>query len=683
MPEQPTLDPSAFAPSSSCETCHPDHYGQWQQSMHAYAMVDPVFRALVGVRQADYGGEQDQFCTQCHSAIATRGGEIVDGFSFDDLSPIALEGIGCESCHKIAEVVRSHNSGHRLDPGGPLRGPITDPQLESATHEAETADFFKESRFCGGCHDVVEVSGLNLERPYGEWLESPAVESGQTCQSCHMPSRQGSATPGGPMRTLHDHRFIGVDIPLLDDFVDREQRAGIASGVAELLDGSASLGLSAQKALTPGEQIDVVVTVQNQIAGHNLPTGSTFIRELWLEVIARDGQGRLLYETGTFDDNGDLRHHFSEVEPYGDSDLLQFGSTLIDQAGNPTLFPWRGRRNALHRHPTGLRAHLYAFRSHAGRCGWAYRDYGATSLPLPRPVPAARTGTRRAHRQPRHPRYRQRFGHRPHPSPMKWGWAAALALPAVVAAVLLSRARHSPEIEQPSAPTAIPPGQDLGPPCSSASPSAWNRQLTLEVVRGRGVSDREVERAAPASGALLSALRHLAVAAGNHAPPRGRKSRRRLAAAHRQGARARRHRSAGDASAPTMSRGRDRSPAGLRSSRCVNSSPARLPRWTCDCSCCAASPEPRSPLANLLPDLRGLTLGSSSGEELRECLAIDPTAPPAVLIGLDAVAARRPGTIDVTLPHELGHVLGLSHVTDPQLLMAVEPPTCVPLLPPP
>jgi Cytochrome c554 and c-prime len=341
MPKEPTLSPASFKASSSCENCHPTHYGQWRTSMHAYAMVDPVFRALVSVRQADYDGAEDQFCMQCHSAIATRGGEIEPGFSFADLSPIALEGVGCEACHKISSLVRPYNAGHQLAPDGPQHGPLADPALDGANHEATHAPFFSESLFCAGCHDVIEVSGLELERPYGEWLESPSFSQDQTCQDCHMATTQGPAANGGPERTLHDHRFIGVDVPLAEGFATEQEVATLRQGVVELLDGAATIELTAPTTVQAGEQIDLVVSVTNHIQGHNLPTGTTFIRELWVELIATDLDGETIYETGTLDQNGDLRHHFSELDPYGDSDLLLFGATLIDDAGAPVLFPWR------------------------------------------------------------------------------------------------------------------------------------------------------------------------------------------------------------------------------------------------------------------------------------------------------------------------------------------------------
>jgi hypothetical protein len=101
------------------------------------------------------------------------------------------------------------------------------------------------------------------------------------------------------------------------------------------------LRLVGPASVAPGTQLDVLVTVRNEIDAHNLPTGTTFMRQLWLEVVATDATGRVLYSTGELDSNGDLKNHFSAVEPYADHDLVTFGARLTNGAEEPELFPWR------------------------------------------------------------------------------------------------------------------------------------------------------------------------------------------------------------------------------------------------------------------------------------------------------------------------------------------------------
>jgi len=332
-PATPTLAARDFVRASLCGACHARHAQEWGESQHGRAISDPVFQALVAVRQADFDGAQDSFCMQCHTPIGTRGGEVTPGFTFAALSPIVREGVTCEVCHKATRVVRPFGSGLALDAAGPVRGP-----RGSATHGGEASAMFEGSELCAACHDVVELSGLPLERPYAEWLESPAAAEGESCQDCHMPVYRGAIVEGGgPERDLHRHDWVGVDVPLGADVATR---AAARARVAALLEGACALGLDAPTGVADGE-IALTVTIENQVRGHALPTGSTFIRQVWLEVVATDADGVTLYTTGTLDDNGDLMDHWSELAPYGDPDLVTFDSSFVDARGAPELFPWR------------------------------------------------------------------------------------------------------------------------------------------------------------------------------------------------------------------------------------------------------------------------------------------------------------------------------------------------------
>ncbi len=340
MPANPTLNPDDFEESFTCAPCHPTHADEWATSSHAYAMHDPVFRALVERRQEDLNETEDQFCTQCHTAIGTRGGEIPPGFSFDDLSDIALEGVTCVSCHKVVGMERLFNSGHVLDAAAPMMGGIADPQGTLA-HDSEYSDLIQSPEFCGGCHDVVETNGLNLERPLEEWMESAAAGTDETCQSCHMPAREGQAVKEGPLRTIHSHRFKGVSVPLLEGFLPNDEvREVLRAEAKELLESSASLRLGLPEAVKAGTQLDVLVTIQNEITGHNLPSGSNFIRQVWLELTVTDGEGKVLYRTGHLDEDGNLRNIWSKKDPFGDPDLITLTSELLNSDGEPVLFTW-------------------------------------------------------------------------------------------------------------------------------------------------------------------------------------------------------------------------------------------------------------------------------------------------------------------------------------------------------
>jgi len=189
---------------------------------------------------------------------------------------------------------------------------------------------------------VLETNGLNLERPYAEWLESPAEPAGKQCQACHMPTYEGTAAVGiDTERTLHRHRFAGVELPLIPELEQNpDLREQLDAEIDALLATAASLELTLEPSVVPGNQLDLVVTVHNEIDAHNFPTGSTNLRQVWLEITATDGDDNVIYQTGHLDERGDLRNVWSTVAPHSDPDLLLLSSTLIDAAGQPTVFSW-------------------------------------------------------------------------------------------------------------------------------------------------------------------------------------------------------------------------------------------------------------------------------------------------------------------------------------------------------
>jgi hypothetical protein len=349
MPAFPPLAPTDVPSAASCGACHPRQLAEWQGSRHADAMSDRVFQALVSLRQRARQGKEDRFCVQCHGVVGVRSGDVHPGFDFASLSPTSMDGVSCAVCHGADAIVRPNNAGLSLPIDGVVRGGLADPAT-GGVHHSVSAPHLATSLFCASCHDVYELRGLSLERPYEEWLSSPAASPGMTCQDCHMPLYDGKAANGGPDRKgLRSHRFVGFDPPGARTAAEPETRAAFAADLQALLGSAARMEIHAGDAAV-GETLDVVVSVENRIAGHSLPTGSTFVRQCWIELRVTDDAGRAVYESGTLDGNGDLRDRWSSLEPYGDPDLVALSSQLLDQTGEPALFPWEAaehRRNAL------------------------------------------------------------------------------------------------------------------------------------------------------------------------------------------------------------------------------------------------------------------------------------------------------------------------------------------------
>ena len=272
-------------------------------------MIDPVFHAMVRLGQAETEGELDQFCTQCHSPLGVKHDET--RVFFDDaagvfrqategLSPEAMMGVSCEVCHSISSVESRFNANFTMQLDGVRRATIEDP-VPSGAHPSQYSPLFSDSDLCGACHNVVNerFTRVAVEQTMTEWVQS-RFNGAQDCQDCHMPEYQGKAAPQGPERTLHRHFFVGVDVPLVpsDAFPGYDEMRELTT---TLLKESAVLELRP----LPAER-KLVIRIQN-LAGHNLPSGATADREVWVELRIKDTSGAVVLESGTLDENGDLR----------------------------------------------------------------------------------------------------------------------------------------------------------------------------------------------------------------------------------------------------------------------------------------------------------------------------------------------------------------------------------------
>ncbi len=65
-------------------------------------------------------------------------------------------------------------------------------------------------------------------------------------------------------------------------------------------------GLEIEPIYRNGALAEVRVRVKNMRAGHNLPTSLTNIRQMWLEVVAKNEKGEVVLSTGSLDSNGTM-----------------------------------------------------------------------------------------------------------------------------------------------------------------------------------------------------------------------------------------------------------------------------------------------------------------------------------------------------------------------------------------
>lgn len=153
-----------------------------------------------------------------------------------------------------------------------------------------------------------------------------------------MKAYQGEIVKGGEVKTLHSHQFVGVDQALIPDFPGKEEQAAL---VKELLQDCAELTVD-YNGVVEGH-VELVVNVKNINNGHNLPSGSTADRQVWVHLEVFNEDGMKVLESGMLDANGDLMDGVvgHSLNPDGDPELLAFGQFIFDKNGDHALFPWQ------------------------------------------------------------------------------------------------------------------------------------------------------------------------------------------------------------------------------------------------------------------------------------------------------------------------------------------------------
>jgi hypothetical protein len=272
---------SGFAPAQTCN-CHSNFIQEWQQSMHAKALSDPLFKTKLAEGNTATGGKIGPFCLSCHGPVGTMTSQLANV----DPASASQQGIPCSFCHQVTGTTSPTNNVSLLvDPSGTYRAQIQSP---TSPHATAFSPFHNSSDICGGCHNVSHPgNGLPVEATFTEWQGSAQAKAGTTCQDCHMsraPGEQGPAVGwdagGGPQRSVFQMNFMGAQVALGDPVI-----------ATQMLQSAATLDMQAPGILEGADNTSITVTITNIGAGHDLPTGLTEVREMWLEVsfVGSDG----------------------------------------------------------------------------------------------------------------------------------------------------------------------------------------------------------------------------------------------------------------------------------------------------------------------------------------------------------------------------------------------------------
>ena len=333
-------NPKAIPSSSECVKCHKKEFEEWVPSLHSISGRDLVYDKSIDVnvelKKHHHGKELSRFCDSCHTPIEVAMGKN-NPINTVEPSDVQTEGLACIFCHTATKADPELGNGavtfdlnkayDNLSGSAILASPRDHAR---AFGSVETSKLLKSSEFCGACHNeryyppiTPSTKVLHAQSTYDEWKNSWYAKNNITCQDCHMnyePEKFIANLQKGIIKkpTRYSHNFWGGNHVLVDTSLKEKLiflRAGILPGITEkeymkllkkqskglkkFLKAAAKVEIISQK--IKGDTLEVKVKVSNVGGGHNLPTGVTDQKHIWLELKVSDNNGTVLYDNGKTD----------------------------------------------------------------------------------------------------------------------------------------------------------------------------------------------------------------------------------------------------------------------------------------------------------------------------------------------------------------------------------------------
>lgn len=368
---------TAFRTSDRCIACHVgmktergEDYSigfDWRASIMANSSRDPYWQGSIRRETLDHPEAKQQIeneCSFCHVAAvrladrdADRETHIFDRLPFETLNAktmqiqrTAQDGVTCSVCHQIEKeglgtdatfngnvvVSRAVREDERPEygPYDPDHGHQTIMHSSTAGYLPVHSDHIRDAALCASCHTLytepMAASGMKLrsfpeQMPYKEWQHSDYVMK-QTCQECHMPEVNGP-TPVtalyGPMRDgARRHVFVGSNFVMegmLQDHRDDLKTVALPAEMDAAMQRTKEF-LQTQAAKVTIERINEfdsklsIDVLAVNLSGHKLPTAYPS-RRAWLHVTVRDGNGKLVFESGALNPDGSIVGNDNDEDP--------------------------------------------------------------------------------------------------------------------------------------------------------------------------------------------------------------------------------------------------------------------------------------------------------------------------------------------------------------------------------
>ncbi len=243
-----------YVSAKVCRECHPKIYTMWNNSMHAHAMDDPIFKATYALAYTKTWGRAAKVCLRCHAPTTIITGD------FNQELEITREGVTCDFCHTVTGIDLSNRKNPFVIEQSQMKA-VPAGGIDPWSHGSKQSDILNSSEFCAGCHDYTNENDVVLMGTFTEWKKGPYPAQGVECQDCHMPKQKDD---------LKDHRMVKFreDLP---SQAEAMQTGSQNSSGFNIIDYDISVKIN--KVERNGGHLKVVVQVTNTGYGHMIPTG--------------------------------------------------------------------------------------------------------------------------------------------------------------------------------------------------------------------------------------------------------------------------------------------------------------------------------------------------------------------------------------------------------------------------
>ena len=251
---------------------------------------------------------ESSFCGSCHDVTLMNGFRLEEAFSEFKNTPAAKRGETCHDCHMGKEAGIA--SGYNIAPAAVIGGKPTEPRKRTG------------HLFVGPDYSIIHPGIF----PHND----DAAEFATISDWIQFEWRKGWGTDDFEDNIDDDYKFPerweSYDDRLDARYIIEDQLKLLAEVQQErekLLRVAFRLGeLKVTRATERGLKFEV--EVRNGTDGHNVPTGFDAERLIWLYVTVTDPQGKVVFQSGDLDPNGDVRDLHSTYVHNGELPLDKY-----------------------------------------------------------------------------------------------------------------------------------------------------------------------------------------------------------------------------------------------------------------------------------------------------------------------------------------------------------------------